>query len=353
MSFITAFYTLTKGSWNETRRLTRDMGYNLRVIPKNTDMTSFYKTNHPDVKMPESYVSEIAKHKGISYAHLTAVLYKNYPIENKNFVLTGIAPDLDYVSGKKSSMIFKIKSGKVYIGHEVARISGLNEKDNISIFGRNFIIEKVLSETGSLSDVQIFLNLKELQILTNSENEISEIMALNCLCKTKGLDPLKYLRNQLSQMLPDAKVVMNKTIADARERQRKMVEKYFSYLLPFILLACSLWMAVLFIMNVQSRKQEIGILKAIGHKPYKIFLLFIIKAVITGLAGAILGFILGSWFAVTSGNEIFIVTFKAVKPLYTIFYSGLLIMPIFATVSVIVPAFHASRQQPADTLKNI
>ena len=60
------------------------------------------------------------------------------------------------------------------------------------------------------------------------KGEINEIKALNCLCLTTGEDdPLNILREQLSEVLPETKVIMNRTIAVARERQRLMLEGYY------------------------------------------------------------------------------------------------------------------------------
>ncbi len=42
----TAFFTAGEASKRETIRLMRDLGYNLRIIPKGTDMESFWKLGY-------------------------------------------------------------------------------------------------------------------------------------------------------------------------------------------------------------------------------------------------------------------------------------------------------------------
>jgi len=46
LAFFVFFFTANKASTRETIRLTRDMGYNLRIIPKDTDMNIFWTTGY-------------------------------------------------------------------------------------------------------------------------------------------------------------------------------------------------------------------------------------------------------------------------------------------------------------------
>ena len=53
VTFFVAFFTANEASKRETIRLTRDMGFNLRIIPKETDMNSFWIQGYSDLFMPE------------------------------------------------------------------------------------------------------------------------------------------------------------------------------------------------------------------------------------------------------------------------------------------------------------
>ena len=52
---------------------------------------------------------------------------------------------------------------------------------------------------------------------------------------------------------------MNSTIAVARERQRKMGDKYFSMLVPLLVIICMIWISIASLNNVNQRMKEIGI----------------------------------------------------------------------------------------------
>lgn len=42
IALVVAFHTLTKATKNETRILTRNMGFNVRIIPGESDMNKFW-----------------------------------------------------------------------------------------------------------------------------------------------------------------------------------------------------------------------------------------------------------------------------------------------------------------------
>ena len=92
VAFFVFFFTSNEASKRETVRLTRDMGFNLRIIPKKTDMNKFWTIGYSEYTMPEDYVDRFWKFKDFSYAHITATLQKEIIWQNKEIILTGIAP---------------------------------------------------------------------------------------------------------------------------------------------------------------------------------------------------------------------------------------------------------------------
>ena len=76
VALFVSFFTASEASQRETIRLTRDMGFNLRIIPKETDMDTFWTRGFSQNSMPEEYVNRFTDRKDISYAHVTATLNK-------------------------------------------------------------------------------------------------------------------------------------------------------------------------------------------------------------------------------------------------------------------------------------
>ena len=291
-------------------------------------------------------------HKDFSYAHLTATLQKPIIWKNKQALLIGIAPELEPSGKKKSFMSFKIKPGTVYIGYELVKSLSLEDKQVIVISGKSFKIAKCLNETGSNDDISIYAQLTDVQEILSMEGQINEIKALNCLCVTEdNQDPLDILREQLAIVLPDANVIQNKTIANARESQRIMIDKYFALIMPFVVIVFAIWIGALAMTNVQDRKHEIGVLRALGYGSTKIAVLFLGKAIVIGLIGAAVGFFIGNMMAMSYGPGIFKVTAKMIKPLYNLLTWSLVAAPLFAALAAFIPTMIAVTQDPALTLK--
>lgn len=352
VTLVIVFFTMTKASQNETRVLTRDMGFNLRIVPKETDMNTFWISGYSDKTMPELYVNRLVDKKSIYYAHLTSTLHKKIIWRDTDVILTGISPDeLEPGGGKKSKMIFAIEPSKIYVGFELAKSLNLKKGDEVEILGQKFEVERTLIESGSDDDIRLYFDLKTLQKLVKMEGRINEIMALNCLCSTEGDDPLGALRKELESVLPEAKVIMNKTIAVSRERQRKMMDNYYAVILPIVILICSFWIGGIAMINASQRRHEIGILRAIGFSTLKISVLFFKKVSLTGFLGAIAGFGLATWISMEYGPDVFKVTAQSIKPIYSLLYWALLIAPLFAVVSAFIPIMYAVSLQPAQVLK--
>ena len=351
VAFFVFFFTSNEASKRETIRLTRDMGFNLRVIPKETDMNKFWTTGYSEYTMPEDYVDRFWKFKDFSYAHITATLHKEIIWHNKEIILTGIAPEIDPAG--RTAMAFRIEPGQVYIGYELAKELQAHQAETIDILGKQFTIVKILSESGSTDDIRVYGALSEFQEILDMKGRINEIMALNCLCiSPEEGDPLVMLREQLNQVLPEAKVVMNTTIANVREKQRYMLEEYFAVISTCVVILIAIWIGALAMINTKEREQEIGILHAIGHRSSKILGIFLGKALIIGFVSAILGYLLGSFLAVKFGSAIFKITASSIKPMYSLFVWSIIVAPSFSALSSFIPAIIAVIKDPAVIIKN-
>ena len=353
VALFVAYSTTAEASRRETTRVTRDLGFNLRIIPRNTDMDHFWAAGFSDQTMPEGTVQRLAKYERVFfvYNHLVASLQEKIALQGKDVVLTGLAPAITAPAQKRQPMGFSIKPGTVHVGYQVAQRLGLRKGDGLDLRGRRFAVEQCLAESGTDDDIRVFGLLSDVQRVLNREGLINEIKAIDCLCLTADQDPLKILRAELAQALPEAKVIQLRSIADARARQRQMVEKYFRFITPFLLVVCAAWLGVLAILNVRERKVEIGVLRALGYGSGRIAALFLTKPALLGVVGAALGYALGSALALTWGPEIFKVTAPSLRTDPVLLVWALVAAPAFAALASFFPAMLAVTQDPAETLR--
>lgn len=123
------------------------------------------------------------------------------------------------------------------------------------------------------------------------------------------------------------------------------------------LLAASFGIVNTLLMSVQERTKEIGLMKALGMGPRRIFILFSIEAVLIGFWGSLLG--VGVAAGIGSivnavGRHGFLKNFPGLSlltfPLTTIIVVMLAIM-LIAFLAGTLPALRASRKDPIDALR--
>ena len=347
------FFTTGEASKRETVRLMRDIGFNLRIVPRETDMERFWVEGVSEHLMPEAYVNRFASAEGISYNHLLASLQKKVSWRGRDIILTGLASKEVHPKGKKKTRMptsFRIKPGTVYVGYEIAKALELKKGDAVELLGEPMTVAACLSEAGSVDDIRITVHLSDAQRLLGAEGKINEIKALECLCDERHLDVRAALREQIERILPGAKVIQMSSIASARQRQRWMAEDYFAFIMPVLVVVCAAWIGALAMINVRDRQQEIGVLRALGHGSGRIALLFLGKAVLVGLVGAALGYLVGTALALRFGPGIFVVTAAKVQAMPRLLVWSLIAAPVFAALSSFIPAVVAVTQDPARTL---
>ena len=352
-----AVYTLSKASENETRKIMREQGLNLYIFPKGTNLIDFYSVNNTPT-FPENYVDTLANSKTFdAVRHLTGILQLKYPNwidpngSTHQIVVVGYKDEaMQRFLSKQETMGFDVEKGTVHVGALIS--ANISEGETFKITGENgsqyeFEIAKRLAEGKGMMDQGVAFNLDDLQEVLGKQNQINKIEALGCVCHDGRIN---NARTQVQTIFADLEVTEISSIADARENQRLMMNKYGSFINPFIMLVSLLISALLFYSNVNTRKHEIGILKAMGKSKLFVLLLFLLKAFLLGLAGSVAGFFAGSFLAEYFGKEIFRFTAMSIKPHWDILGFTLLIFPLLWMLSSWIPALLASQVDAAKTL---
>ncbi len=86
-------------------------------------------------------------------------------------------------------------------------------------------------------DQGVSFHLEDLQEVLGMEGKINKIEALGCVCHDGRI---KNARNQVQAIFSDLEVTEISSIADARENQRLMMNKYGAFIIPFIIISCLL-----------------------------------------------------------------------------------------------------------------
>lgn len=353
VALLTAVRLTSAAAERETRRVMRDLGFNLRIVARDTDPDRFWKLGYSDLTLPASTVEKLAAQHGIfvTFNHLTPTLERRFPIQGHEALLTGLGPAVVGPGEKKQPMGFVIAPGHLYLGALLARSLDVQRGGTVTLSGRPFTVDRVLAESGTDDDIRLFTALSDAQSLLSLPGQISEIKAVDCLCLTADQDPLSQLRKVLAEVLPEARVLQVRHLADARARQRQMSERYSAFAVPAALGAAALWIGLFMALNVRERRSEIGLWRALGRSSATIAALFLGRAMILGVMGAVAGFAAGTAMALHWGPKIFPVTAGALAPDYSLLGWALLLTPALTAVAAFLPAMMAVAQDPADSLR--
>jgi putative ABC transport system permease protein len=218
------------------------------------------------------------------------------------------------------------------------------------------------------------MNLDEAQEMLDKEGKINAIMALQCLCPGSTIPKAKA---DIRSILPDTQVKAKQSEAlariqaresaaekarvaleaekDNREDLRQERESLAAILVPVVLGASVVWIALMGMANVRDRRGEIALLRAVGLRARHILGLFLSKAVILGILGGILGYLAGFY----AGGQLEVELEKAVGDVLqaqTLFEWSTLILaivlaPCLAAAATWIPAMIAAQQDPADVLR--
>lgn len=352
-----AIYTLSKASENETRKIMREQGLNLYIFPKGTNLIDFYSVSNTRA-FPEEYVDKLAESKTFdAVRHLTGILQVRYSDwidpngSSHQIVLFGYKDEaMQRFLPAQETMGFDVEKGIVHLGSLIAR--NIKEGDPFTIKGsdgtlHSFEIAKRLEEGRGMIDQGVAFNLGDLQEVLGMQGMINKIEALGCVCKDGRI---KNARNQVQAIFSDLEVTEISSIADARENQRLMMNKYGAFIIPFVILSCLFITGLLFYQNITVRNREIGLLKAMGKSTSGILFMIMAKAFILGLVGGIIGFFAGHLVAAYFGKEIFRFTASDIEPLWNVFYFSILLFPLLWMLASWIPALMATQIDAAKTL---
>lgn len=356
---------------DQTRKLMRDMGFNLMIVHSDTDMTDFWAEDFAAKDMPQEYVDRLARDSRLTLVtHLVATLQEKIEWQNRKVLLVGYMPEVPQPhkpatafakrwGQKKTPMGYDIAQGTVVLGYELG--VGKKPGDPIDVLGKRFQIEKVLAEKGSKEDITLAMHLTDAQKLLGKPGRINQILALGCQCAGARLPKV---RKQLADVLPDTRITEFRTIALARAEQREAVkqsrqkvqgtlETLAAVMTPVVVLASAVWVGLLALANIRQRRTEIGLLRALGKRSSTIAALFLGKAVLLGFLGAAVGIVLGVWIAQLLGVKALGVASDYFSVQYGVILAALVGAPLLSALASYLPTLSALVQDPAVVLREM
>ncbi len=370
-----------KGKMDEledaSRVITKRMGFNVLVIPRDQNLGDLYSDDFASKFMPESYAQKLADSKIITIRHLLPSLIQKikWTEKDRTVILIGTRGEVPSIHlDPQKPIMDAVKPDTAILGYELHRSLGLKQGDRITLLKKDFTVDKCFEERGNKDDITVWINLAEAQELLGKKGLVNGIMALECNC---AMGDIAKVRQEIAGVLPDTQVIEFKTTALARAEIRRkaadtakasldsekasrtklrMERENSATALVSVFLFCAIVMtAFLALINVKERKMEIGIFRALGFYTGQIYRIILFRAFIIGLAGSAIGCILGAAaFLAIAGKTGDIQS--AVSIMRNIVFLGYSMMIIVSSTMLIVlatifPAHYAAQQDPAEILR--
>jgi len=364
---------------SDFRRITRDLGYNVMVLHEDESLAGLQARGYPSTTMPEDYAFRLGRTGDTELNHLLPVLQRKvvWPEQNREILLSGVmgqvpvfhkARFLNSEGTYKDPIMATIPPGQVDLGHETARELGLSKGDELVLFGETFTVNQVFPRRGGVEDIAVWADLRKVQEWQDLEGRINGILALECFCDMTSIAE-GVLDRQVREVLPDAQVLEfgSKVVARAETRLRaeqeheRAIEAEVAYrgqlrsqreglaaiLIPLALAGAGAWIFFLTLGNARERRSEVAILRAIGVDEGGILSVFLLKAAAVGMAGAVLGCLIGLaigavWGGVPLGTPEF---YGLIRP--RMLAAIVLLAPVLSGLAAYLPAARAARTDPA------
>jgi len=242
--------------------------------------------------------------------------------------------------------VFNEDKNEVIIGINLAKNQNKTIGESINILGKNFLITGIYETGNMMQDNLAFTSLNNLQDLSDSSNQISEIIVK----ADKNVNVTK-LSDNIKNMY------VNKLDTTTAEEQAARVDHVIETIdmasIAISLLAIiigSLGVVNTMIMSVYERIREIGVLKAVGWTNWRVLSMILGETIVLMLISAVVGTIIGV-LAVELG--LLFLNTDALTPVYNldIFIRAFIIALSVGLIGGLYPAYRASKLSPTEALK--
>lgn len=354
------------------RKITKDLGFNLRIFHKDQDAAEFHRKRYASRYLPDDSADKLAKARVLTVNHLLPILHEVVVWEEKGDAVhvVGTRGEIPIVGAdKKKPLVEAVSRGSVVLGADIQKRAGVKAGESIVFQGKAFKVKRVHPPRGSEEDITLWLNLADAQELLDRRNLINVVLALECACEADRLDRVK---EEVTKVLPDTQVMEMSVMAEGRARARNQASatakaavaqikkdretlragrlELAAVLLPVVLLASTVWLGGLILLNTRERRAEIGVLRALGTGTARVSALVLARAILLGLVGGGVGLLAGAgfglWYSEINMASDWWQALVSPWPLPL----AVVAAPLWCALAAGIPAIWAAHQDPASIL---
>jgi putative ABC transport system permease protein len=197
--------------------------------------------------------------------------------------------------------------------------------------------------TGGAEDAQIFTNLKTAQSLAGREGRLSLVQ----LSVAATPDSVNSFISSLAGKLPDASVSGIKQFAETESRIYNRISGLLTATVVLVLLLTSLCVMAGMTNVAAERKNDVGLMKAIGGSVRRVVDLFLTEAILLGIGAGLIGSAAGIAISIWLGKAVFGV---AAQPRWIV-YPVSVTLTVFVSIASAFPLRRLANIRPASVFR--
>jgi putative ABC transport system permease protein len=236
--------------------------------------------------------------------------------------------------------------GQVLAGSQAAARLGLAPGDTVTLLGQAFTVSGRLAATGAEDDKMLFTDLATLQRAAGAENRVHfvEVAALCSGC------PIDEITAQIAEKLPNTDIKAMQQVVRSRMMTVEFVKRLAFSVSGVILLSACVMLGLSIFSSVNERKNEIGLLRALGYTKTAVFFLMNLEALLLGLLAAMLGYAAG--YAASFKLMALLDLGAAATPVLDWSQCALMVagVTVLSALAALPPALTAARVEPSEAL---
>lgn len=349
------------------------LGANVLVLPQGASVTDYHTADIDAPTIPEEYVERIVTSALLGVENISPKLTRRVTVNGSPVVLTGILPanevaskptwQIEGLEGEapthvcagtrgpntderlQRKVVEVLAPGECLVGSNVADRQGWRRGSRVPIGSLTLDVHDVLPATGTVDDDRVFMHLHAMQEELKVGRQVSAIEIMGC-CSAISDGMLSKLRN----VLPDTRVTGISQIVSTQVETNRLMDRASWAFLAIVLLVGGLSIGNFMWANVNQRRREIGILRLVGASRGRILTVLLAKAVVLGLLGGLLGWMVGTTAVVIFGPQVLGLPVR-VLPIWLPLSLGL--ATAVAVLGSLLPALLAARFDPSANLQEV
>ncbi len=258
------------------------------------------------------------------------------------------------------------KNNEILVGADLADRKGLRLNDTVQLLGKEFVVTGIV-RTGGKEDNMFVGELSTIQKLSGLTGKVSRVYISALTTPMDDFaykDPEKMTRKEyekwyctgyVTSIAKQVEEVIAGSVArpiwPVAQTEGKVLNrlKLLIYLLTAVsLLSAALGVSTTMIMSLLRRTHEVALMKAIGADRIKTIIIFLTEALIIGLAGGIIGYILSFGISQYIGYQVF---GTALKQRFVLLPLSIGASVVIAVLGAYLPIRRALGIKPAVVLK--